>query len=168
MEPGLTGVQIDTSVFRPATGVQDSVNSLGLALLISLLIAVALFWLLFRSWRVAVIALVAIATTVTTAAVVLFAQNATLNVTVLMGVLLGTSVIVGDIVEDVQAHRRQRAVREATDTEATPRSRSSYVVRGVRTPLFHASLMMVVVLVPTLFVTGVGGSFFRRCSGRWR
>ncbi|MCO4236625.1 efflux RND transporter permease subunit [Pseudarthrobacter raffinosi] len=159
MEPGLTGVQIDTSVFRPATGVQDSVNSLGLALLISLLIAVALFWLLFRSWRVAVIALVAIATTVTTAAVVLFAQNATLNITVLIGVLLGTSVIVGDIVEDVQAHRRQRAVREATDAEATPRSRSSYIVRGVRTPLFHASLMMVVVLVPTLFVTGVGGSF---------
>ena len=64
MEPGLTGVQLDTSVFRPATGVQDSVNSLGLALLISLLIAVGLFWLLFRSWRVAVIALVAIATTV--------------------------------------------------------------------------------------------------------
>ncbi len=159
MEPGLTGVQIDTSVFRPATGVQDSVNSLGLALLISLLIAVALFWLLFRSWRVAVIALVAISTTVTTAAVVLFAQNATLNVTVLMGILLGTSVIVGDIVEDVQAHRRQRAVRESTDAEATPRARSSYIVRGVRTPLFHASLMMVVVLVPTLFVTGVGGSF---------
>ncbi|WP_248760495.1 efflux RND transporter permease subunit [Pseudarthrobacter sp. SSS035] len=159
MEPGLTGVQIDTSVFRPATGVQDSVNSLGLALLISLLIAVALFWLLFRSWRVAVIALVAISTTVTTAAVVLFAQNATLNITVLMGILLGTSVIVGDIVEDVQAHRRQRAVSEATDAEATPRSRSSYIVRGVRTPLFHASLMMVVVLVPTLFVTGVGGSF---------
>ncbi|WP_332760203.1 efflux RND transporter permease subunit [Pseudarthrobacter sp.] len=159
MEPGLTGVQIDTSVFRPATGVQDSVNSLGLALLISLLIAVALFWLLFRSWRVAVIALVAISTTVTTAAVVLFAQNATLNVTVLMGILLGTSVIVGDIVEDVQAHRRQRAVRESTDAEATPRSRISHIVRGVRTPLFHASLMMVVVLVPTLFVTGVGGSF---------
>lgn len=159
MEPGLTGIQIDTSVFRPATGVQDSVNSLGLALLISLLIAVALFWLLFRSWRVAVIALVAIATTVTTAAVVLFAQNATLNITVLMGILLGTSVIVGDIVEDVQAHRRQRAVQEATDAEATPRSRRSYLVRGVRTPLFHASLMMVVVLVPTLFVTGVGGSF---------
>ncbi|MCP9001317.1 efflux RND transporter permease subunit [Pseudarthrobacter sp. RMG13] len=159
MEPGLTGVQIDTSVFRPATGVQDSVNSLALALLISLLIAVALFWLLFRSWRVAVIALVAISTTVTTAAVVLFAQNATLNITVLMGILLGTSVIVGDIVEDVQAHRRQRAVSGATDAEATPASRRSHIVRGVRTPLFHASLMMVVVLVPTLFVTGVGGSF---------
>ncbi|HEY9354728.1 MAG TPA: efflux RND transporter permease subunit [Arthrobacter sp.] len=160
MEPGLTGVQLDTSVFRPATGVQDSVNSLGLALLVSLLIAVALFWLLFRSWRVALIALAAIATTVTTAAVVLIAQNATLNITVLLGVLLGMSVIVGDVVEDVQAHRRQITVLAASGTEAQPKSRMSQIVRGVRTPLFHASLIMVVVLVPTLFVTGVGGSFF--------
>ncbi|MET1064812.1 MAG: efflux RND transporter permease subunit [Arthrobacter sp.] len=160
MEPGLTGVQLDTPVFRPATAVQDSVTGLGLALLISLLIAVGLFWLLFRSWRVAVIALAAITTTVVTAAVVLFAQNATMNVTVLFGLVLGISVIVGDIVEDVQAQRRRPLVTEATETEATLRSRIVNVVRSVRTPLFQASLIMLVALVPTLFVSGVGGSFF--------
>ena len=160
MEPGLTGVQLDTTVFRPATAVQDSVTGLGLALLISLLIAVGLFWLLFRSWRVAVIALAAITTTVVTAAVVLYAQNATLNVTVLFGLVLGMSVIVGDIVEDVQAQRRRPLVHEATETEATLRSRIVNVVRSVRTPLFQASLIMVVALIPTLFVTGIGGSFF--------
>ncbi|MET1065824.1 MAG: efflux RND transporter permease subunit [Arthrobacter sp.] len=160
MEPGLTGVRLDTTVFRPATAVQDSVTGLGLALFLSLLIAVALFWLLFRSWRVAVIALAAITTTVVTAAVVLFAQNATLNVTILFGLVLGMSVIVGDIVEDVQAQRRRPLVTEATETEATLRSRIVNVVRSVRTPLFQASLIMVVALIPTLFVTGVGGSFF--------
>lgn len=160
MEPGLTGVQIDTSVFRPATTVQDAVTGLSLALLISLLIAVGLFWVLFRSWRVAVISLAAITTTVVTAAVVLFAQNATLNVTVLLGLVLGMSVIVGDIVEDVQAQRRRPLVTEATETAATLRSRIVNVVRSVRTPLFEASLIMLVALVPTLFVTGVGGSFF--------
>lgn len=160
MEPGLTGVQLDTTVFRPATAVQDSVTGLGLALLISLLIAAGLFWLLFRSWRVAVIALAAITTTVITAAVVLFAQNATLNVTVLFGLVLGMSVIVGDIVEDVQAQRRRPLVTQATETEATLRSRIVNVVRSVRTPMFQASLIMLLALVPTLFVTGVGGSFF--------
>lgn len=160
MEPGLTGVRLDTTVFRPATAVQDSVTGLGLALLISLLIAVGLFWLLFRSWRVAVIALAAITTTVITAAVALYAQNATLNVTVLVGLVLGMSVIVGDIVEDVQAQRRRPLVTTATETDATLRSRIVNVVRGVRTPLFQASLIMLLALVPTLFVTGVGGSFF--------
>ena len=160
MEPGLTGVRLDTTVFRPATAVQDSVTGLGLALLISLLIAVGLFWLLFRSWRVAVIALAAITTTVITAAVALYAQNATLNVTVLFGLVLGMSVIVGDIVEDVQAQRRRPLVTTATETDATLRSRIVNVVRGVRTSLFQASLIMLLALVPTLFVTGVGGSFF--------
>lgn len=161
MEPGLTGVQMDTTVFRPATSVQDTLSSLGLALLISLLIAVALFWLLFRSWRVALIALVAMTTTVMVAAVVLYAQNATLNVAVLAGLMLGIAVIVGDIVEDVQAQRRRPLVTEATDTDATLRSRITHVVRGIRTPLFHAALIMVIVLIPTLFVSGIGGSFLQ-------
>ena len=160
MEPGLTGIEMDTSVFRPATGIQDSIDGLGLSLLISLLIAVALFWLLFRSWRAAVIALIAIATTVMAAAVVLFVQNATLNITVLVGILLGTSVIVGDIVEDIQAQRRRPLASGAVESDAAPRSGLAYVVRGVRTPLFHASLIMLVVLVPLLFLTGIGGSFF--------
>ncbi|XAS62658.1 efflux RND transporter permease subunit [Micrococcaceae bacterium Sec5.8] len=161
MAPGLSGIQMDTTVFRPATSVQDSLNSLGLALLISLLIAVALFWLLFRSWRVAVIALVAITTTVTVAGVVLYAQNATLNIAVLTGLMLGMAVIVGDVVEDIQAQRRRPLVTEATETVATLRSDITYVVRGVRTPLFHAALIMVIVLVPTLFVSGIGGSFLQ-------
>ncbi|MEC5179375.1 efflux RND transporter permease subunit [Arthrobacter sp. CG_A4] len=161
MEPGLTGITMDTTVFRPATTVQETVNGLSLALLLSLLIAVGLFWLLFRSWRVAVIALVAISTTVVAAAVVLYSQNATLNIAVLVGIFLGMSVIVGDIVEDVQAQRRRPLVTTATETDATLRSRMVHIVRGVRTPLFHASLIMVIVLTPTLFVTGIGGSFFQ-------
>ncbi|MDI3211277.1 efflux RND transporter permease subunit [Arthrobacter sp. AL12] len=161
MEPGLTGITIDTSVFRPATAVQDTVDGLGIALLLSLLIAVALFWLLFRSWRVAVIALVALTATVMTAAVVLYAQDATLNITIMLGILLGVSVIVGDVVEDVQAQRRRPLTTVATETDATLRSRITNVTRGIRTPLFHASLIMLVALIPTLFVTGVGGSFFQ-------
>ncbi|HSN37334.1 MAG TPA: efflux RND transporter permease subunit [Arthrobacter sp.] len=161
MEPGLTGITIDTSVFRPATAVQNTVDGLGIALLLSLLIAVALFWLLFRSWRVAVIALVALTATVMTAAVVLYAQDGTLNITILLGILLGVSVIVGDIVEDVQAQRRRPLTTVATETDATLRSRITNVARGIRTPLFHASLIMLVALIPTLFLTGVGGSFFQ-------
>ena len=107
LEPGLAGIQMDTSVFRPASFLQNAVDGIGLGLLISLLVAVALFWLLFRSWRVAVIALVAIVTTVAAAAVVLYLRDATLNITVLAGIMLGISVIVGDIVEDVQAQRRR-------------------------------------------------------------
>ncbi|WP_427007489.1 efflux RND transporter permease subunit [Pseudarthrobacter sp. H2] len=158
LEPGLTGIQMDTSVFRPASFLQNAVDGLGLGLLISLLAAVALFWLLFRSWRVAVVALVAIVTTVAAAAVVLYLRDATLNITVLAGIMLAISVIVGDIVEDVQAQRR----RPTAPADPETRSRAAVTPwRSVRTPLFHASLIMVIALVPTLFVTGIGGSFFQ-------
>lgn len=158
LEPGLAGIQMDTSVFRPASFLQNAVDGLGLGLLISLLVAVALFWLLFRSWRVAVIALVAIVTTVAAAAVVLYLRDATLNITVLVGVMLGISVIVGDIVEDVHAQRRRPTAPADPDTSS---SAAAKPWRSIRTPLFHASLIMVVTLVPTLFVTGIGGSFFQ-------
>jgi Cu/Ag efflux pump CusA len=161
MEPGLSGVQLDTSVFRPASAIQESVDGLSLALLVSLLIAVALFWLLFRSWRVAVIALAAITTPAMAAVVVLIIQNAPMNISVLAGLVLGMSVIVGDIVEDVQAQRRRPLVTEVTETEATLRTRVTTLVRHIRTPLFHASLIMLVALGPTLFVTGIGGAFFQ-------
>ncbi|WP_211881031.1 efflux RND transporter permease subunit [Pseudarthrobacter albicanus] len=158
LEPGLTGIQMDTSVFRPASFLQNAVDGLGLGLLFSLLAAVALFWLLFRSWRAAVVALVAIVTTVAAAAVVLYLRDATLNITVLAGIMLAISVIVGDIVEDVQAQRR----RPTAPADPDARSRAAVKPwRSVRTPLFHASLIMVIALVPALFVTGIGGSFFQ-------
>jgi Cu/Ag efflux pump CusA len=152
---------MDTSVFRPASFLQDAVDGLGVALLVSLLIAVLLFWLIFRSWRVAVIALVAITTTVMAAGTVLYLLDATLNISILAGILLGVSVIVGDIVEDVQAQRRRPLRAAGPETDATIRFRMVRLVRSVRTPLFHGSLIMAMALVPTLFVTGVGGAFFQ-------
>ena len=125
MQPGLSGIQMDTSVFRPASFLQDAVDGLGMALLVSLLIAVVLFWLLFRSWRVAVIALVAITTTVMAAGVVLYLLDSTLNISILAGIMLGVSVIVGDIVEDVQAQRR-RPLRTTGDRRPMPPSGSAW------------------------------------------
>ena len=69
--------------------------------------------------------------------------------------------IVGDIVEDVQAQRRRPLRTTETETDATIRFRMVQLVRSVRTPLFHGSLIMALALVPTLFVTGVGGAFFQ-------
>jgi Cu/Ag efflux pump CusA len=161
MQPGLSGIQMDTSVFRPASFLQDAVDGLGVALLVSLLIAVLLFWVLFRSWRVAVIALAAITTTVMSAGVVLYLLDSTLNISILAGIVLAVSVIVGDVVEDVQAQRRRPLRASETEADATIRFRMVRLVRSVRTPLFHGTLIMVLALVPTLFVTGVGGAFFQ-------
>lgn len=176
MEPGLSGVTIDTSVFRPASALQQTLDELGIAFLLSLIIAVGLIWLVFRSWRAALIAFAALATSVTAAVVVLQLLGATLNITVLAGIFLAVLLIVGDIVEDVQAQRRRTVQRvwtaadgAQTTTEATPpngfRQRVAQAAATVRTPMFHAGLIMVLSLLPLLFSQGIGVSFFRPLIG---
>ncbi|WP_077487978.1 efflux RND transporter permease subunit [Sinomonas mesophila] len=159
LEPGLSGVALDTSIYRPASALQETVDRLGIALLISLAILVALFWLLFRSWRAALVALVALSTSVTAAVLVLDMQGATLNVTVLVGILLGVTLIVGDTVEDV--HAQLRGSRPAgVQGNGDFKSHVTAAVRWVRTPLLLASLTVVLAMVPVLFTTGIGVAFF--------
>ena len=52
LKPGLAGMQIDTSVFRPATFIEDAIDNLTLAIMIGggLLLALVLAALLFH-WR---------------------------------------------------------------------------------------------------------------------
>src|SRR5579875_362280 len=60
LRPGLSGIQVDTSIFRPASFVEMAVGNLTNALFIGfLLVALALYLFLF-SWRTALISLVAI------------------------------------------------------------------------------------------------------------
>jgi len=60
LRPGLSGIQVDTSIFRPASFIEMAVGNLTNALFIGfLLVALALYLFLF-SWRTALISLVAI------------------------------------------------------------------------------------------------------------
>ncbi|MBT2512745.1 efflux RND transporter permease subunit [Arthrobacter sp. ISL-30] len=160
LEPGLTGVELDTSIYRPASALQETVDRLGLALLVSLIVLVALFWLLFRSWRAALVAFVSLTTSVTAAVLVLELQGATLNVTVLVGILLAVTLIVGDMVEDVNAQLRGSPGPIGAQQNGDFRSFVAATVRWVRTPLLLASLTLVLVMVPVLFDAGISVNFF--------
>ncbi|WP_115790580.1 efflux RND transporter permease subunit [Arthrobacter silvisoli] len=161
LEPGLTGVDIDTSVFRPASALQETVDRLGIALLISLILLVALFWFLFRSWRAALVAFVALSTSVTAAVLVLELQGSTLNISVLVGILLAVTLIVGDVVEDIHAQLRGSPLPDGRQQNGDFKSYVSAAVRWVRVPLLLVSLAVVLALVPTLFSTGIDAAFFR-------
>ena len=161
LAPGLTGVELDTSVYRPASALQETVDQLGIALLISLILMVALFGLLFRSWRAALVAFVSLSTSVTAAALVLQWQGETLNITVLVGVLLAVALIVGDIVEDFHAQLRGAPAPEGRQANGDFKSYVTAVVRWVRVPLLLASLTLVLVMVPALFTGGLREAFFR-------
>jgi multidrug efflux pump subunit AcrB len=59
LKPGLKDVKVDTTIFRPATFIERSIDNLTRALLIGCALAAVLF-LFTRDWRQATISLVAI------------------------------------------------------------------------------------------------------------
>jgi multidrug efflux pump subunit AcrB len=68
LRPGLPGITVDSTVFRPASFVESAVGKLGVALLVSLLIVTAAVGLIFRSWRYALMAFVGISVAAVAAA----------------------------------------------------------------------------------------------------
>ena len=79
LRPGLQGVQLDTTIFRPATFVEMSLRNLRQALIWGcILVAIILILFLFE-WRTALISLTAIPLSLITAALILHWRGTTLT-----------------------------------------------------------------------------------------
>lgn len=174
LQPGLSGVTIDTTVYRQAAFIQEEVGTLGVALLVSLLLIATMFGAFFRSWRTAVISLVTIPVSLTAAALVLYLTGTGMNTMVLAGMILALAVIVGDVAEDVygadRAGRagagRAGAGRAGAGSDVGPGVAESSValvtgsLRAVRTPILYSLLIMALSVLPVFFVPGEDGALF--------
>jgi len=158
--PGLSGITIDTSVYRPATFIERTLDNLVTVSLVALLLVLLLI-LLLASWRAALVSLVAIPLSLAAALLVLYWRGATFNAMVLAGLVMAVGVVVGDAVTDIDAIRlRLQQHREAGGERST-----AAVVLGAtleaRTPIIYATLVIVVATVPVFFLQGVTGAFSR-------
>ncbi|MGO4584429.1 efflux RND transporter permease subunit [Arthrobacter sp. 2RAF6] len=164
LQPGLSGVTIDATVYRQAAFIQEEVGTLGVALLVSLLLIATMFGAFFRSWRTAVISLVTIPVSLTAAALVLYLTGTGMNTMVLAGMILALAVVVGDVAEDLYgAVRAGRAgagygvgpgIAESSDAVVTGS------LRAVRAPILYSLLIMALSVLPVFFVPGEDGALF--------
>jgi len=160
LKPGLTGITVDSTVFRPASFLAGAVDDLGLALLVSLLVVTLAIGLAFRSWRYALVGLVGIGLSATAAAVLLQLQGAVFNTMVFAGLVLALAVIVGDVIMDLHSLRLRTRPQDADGAEPQER----WLVRALkrsRIPAVFAALMSALAVAPALFVPGVDGEFLR-------
>jgi CzcA family heavy metal efflux pump len=167
MAPGLSGITIDTGLYRPASFIETAERNLSLALLIGLVLMVALIGGFLLDWRAALIALVTIPLSLVTAAYVLYLRGASFNTMVLAGLVIALGVVVDDAIVDVDSVRRRsrerrqaRAQGPAESQESTPVTilRACLEVRG---PLLYATLIIALATVPLFFVQDLTGSFVR-------
>lgn len=159
--PGMTGLEMNPNVFRPADFIEAAVHNLGLALLLGLLfvlLVLAAFWF---EWRTVLISLVAIPVSFMAAALVLYATKATFNIIVLTGFLVAIGIVVDDAVVDVDHMRRRlHDARERGDSRPTMRIilEASGEMRGA---LAYAMLVLLLAAIPILFIGQATGSFLR-------
>jgi len=162
LRPGLKDVEIDTTIFRPATFIERALDNLKHALTIGcILVAVILIVFLF-DWRTAVISLTAIPLSLVAALMVFAYSGATINTMVLAGLVIALGEVVDDAIIDVE--NISRRLRLVSASQGRPPSAFSIVLNAsleVRSAVVYASLIVVLVFMPVFFLDGLSGSFFR-------
>ncbi|HLA92921.1 MAG TPA: efflux RND transporter permease subunit [Actinomycetota bacterium] len=164
LAPGLPGITIDSSIFRPATFVEVAIDNLSNSLLLGVLLMVVVLFLFLFDWRSALISAVTIPLSLTAAGLVLYWRGTTINTMVLAGLVIALGAVVDDAIVDVEnIVRRLRLHRRSSDdrtiaTTARVVFDASLEVRGA---VVYASLIEALALLPIFFLTGLTGSFFR-------
>ena len=102
LEPGLTGIDIDPTIFRPATFVEDSIANLSQALILGSILVVIVLALFLFSWRSALISLITIPLSLTASALVLYWRGTTINTMVLAGFVIALGAVVDDAIVDTE------------------------------------------------------------------
>ena len=161
LQPGLSGIQIDTNIFRPANFIDMAMGNLTWSLLIGFLLLVLVLLAFFYHWRVALISLVVIPLSLVTAGLVLDLRGSTMNMMVLAGLLIAVAIVVDDAIMDVEnIVRRLRQHR----LEGSDRSTASIILEAsleVRSAMIFATLIILLALLPIFLLGGVSGAFFQ-------
>jgi CzcA family heavy metal efflux pump len=157
LRPALPGVEINTTIFRPATFIDLALTNLRTAMLIGcVLVALIVIAFLFE-WRTAAISLTAIPLSIIAAIAVLRWFGASLNTMVLAGLAIAVGEVVDDAIIDVE-----NIVRRLRQSEG--RSPFRVVLAAsmeVRSAVVYATCVVGLVCLPVFFMGGVAGSFFR-------
>ncbi len=161
LDLGKKGVKVDPTIFRPATFIERSIDNLGHAMLLGCGLVIVILVAFLYDWRTALISLTAIPLSLVAAGVVLRAMGTTINTMVLAGLVIAMGEVVDDAIIDVE-----NIVRRLRQNRAEGGRRSAFEVilaasMEVRSAVVYATLIVILVFIPVLFLEGLTGSFFR-------
>src|SRR5262245_19468319 len=161
LKPGLPEVDIDPTIFRPASFVELSIEHLSRSLLLGCLLVMVVLALFLFEWRIALITCVAIPLSLMAGMLVLYLRGTTINTMILAGFVIALGSLVDDAIVDIEnVVRRLRQHRR----EGSKKSVARVILDAsleVRHAIVHATLIECLALLPVFFLGGLSGSFFR-------
>jgi CzcA family heavy metal efflux pump len=161
MEPGLPGVKIDASVYRPANFIDMVIANLTKALIAGGVLILMVLGVFFFNWRAALISAITIPVSLTAGAIVLYLRDATINAMVFAGFLVALGLVIDDAIVNVDHTIRRLHEQKAG---ATPASVMDVVLQStleVRSALLYATLIVALAIVPAWFVAGLTGALLQ-------
>ncbi len=161
MKPGLKDVHVDSTIFRPATFIEMSLENLSWAMIIGCILVLVILAAFLFDWRTALISSTAIPLSLVAAALVLQQSGVTLNTMVLAGLIIALGEVVDDAIIDVENIVRRLRLNRAA---GNPRSAFRVVLDAsieVRSAVVYGSFTVMLVIMPVFYLEGLAGSFFR-------
>jgi CzcA family heavy metal efflux pump len=161
LRPALGDLQVDPTIFRPATFIEMSLRNLNRALIIGCVLVVLVLIAFLAAWRTALISSVAIPLSLLGAAWFLRYQGGTFDTMVLAGLVIALGEVVDDAIIGVEnIVRRLRLNRQLP----APRPAVPVVLDAaveVRSAVLYGTLIVIAVFFPVFTLEGLSGAFFR-------
>jgi HAE1 family hydrophobic/amphiphilic exporter-1 len=136
--------------------IQQSVNEVIKTLFEAVLLVVFVIVLFLQSWRAAIIPIVAIPVSIIGTFFVLAAFGFSINNLTLFGLVLAIGIVVDDAI--VVVENVERYLREGLK----PRDAAHKTMDEVGSALVAIGLVLCAVFIPTAFITGISGAFYRQ------
>ena len=159
LAPGLTGVEVDASLFRPASFIEAAVGNLTTALLLGVLLLLLVFGVFLFEWRSALIGVASILLSLLAALAVLWLREVTVNAIVLAGLVMALGAIVDDAVVDVEHIARRLRGHRGAGGDASAARLVFEASLEVRRPIAYATVILLVAVLPVFFLEGLTGAF---------
>jgi HAE1 family hydrophobic/amphiphilic exporter-1 len=143
-------------IYNPTEYVRDSINEVEKTLFEALILVVLVVMIFLQSWRAAVIPIIAIPVSLVGTFAVMAAFGFSLNNLSLFGLVLAIGIVVDDaivVVENVERHLR---------AGLSPREAAHLTMDEVGGALVAIALVLTAVFVPTAFISGISGQFYKQ------
>ena len=161
LKPALKELEIDSTIFRPATFIERAIDNLQHALLLGALLVALILMVFLRNKRAALISICAIPLSLISAVLVLTAFNVSMNTMVIAGLVIALGEVVDDAIIDVENIIRRLKLNRLLEN---PQSKLSVIVNAsleVRSAVVYATMIVMVVFLPVFFLEGIAGAFFK-------
>jgi hydrophobe/amphiphile efflux-1 (HAE1) family protein len=145
-----------TIIYNPTEFIQQSVDAVRETILEAIVLVVLVVVLFLQTWRAAVIPLVAIPVSLIGTFFVMEVFGFTLNNLSLFGLVLAIGIVVDDAIVVVENVERNIAA------DLSPRDAARRSMDEVGGALIAIALVLTAVFVPSAFITGISGQFYRQ------